>query len=380
MSTARARGTRVAFAVAGVLMAAAAIVLFVVDPGAQAPAGDARPAGEAGSRFRPEAPTDGGDAPRLSAAEAERRVARLFVAGFPTRTGPQRIWGGLLVSEANYASAAQLNTLVRTLQRRARRAGRPTPLVLADPAQLDGLGPAPAPTLGAEGTPADAQASAQKAAARVRTAGIDVVLAPSADLAVGGGPAEMRAFGDDPMRVAAFVKAAVDGWLAGGVAPVPGRFPGEGAASQDPLEGPATVGLSLEELVARDVRPFAGVAARAPAIQLSAALYAAWDGVTPATLLPDAVRLLRGRLGYKGVVVSADLVAATAATGEGVGRAAVAALKAGCDLLLVPGGREEQDQAFRAVVRAVRSGEVPEARIADALRRVTDLRSRAGAS
>jgi beta-N-acetylhexosaminidase len=156
---------------------------------------------------------------------------------------------------------------------------------------------------------------------------------------------------------------------------VPGRFPGEGAASQDPIEGPATVGLSLQELDARDLRPFAGIVARAPAIQLSAAMYAAWDGVTPATLSLDAVRLLRGKLGFEGAIVSADLVAATAATGESVGKAAVAALAAGCDLVLVPGGREEQEAALRAVVTAVRTGELPAARIDEALRRFNALRS-----
>lgn len=362
-------------------MAAAAIVLFVVSPGSSEPIGDPVPTGEAGSRFggatTATAPTG---TPAMSAAAAERLVERLFVAGFPTRTGPQRSWGGLLVTDANFASATQFRTLVRTLQRRAARASRPVPLIVADPALLGTLGPVDAPTLGAEGTPRAARKTSEAAAGRVRTAGVDVVLAPAADLAVGGGPTELRSFGDDPLRVAAFVRASVDGWLAGGVAPVPGRFPGEGAASQDPLEGPATVGLSLDELVARDLRPFAGVVARAPAMQMSAALYAAFDSVTPATLLADAVRLLRGRLGFRGVVVSADLTAATAATGEDIGAAAVAALNAGCDLLLVPGDRAAQDEAFAAVVAAVRSGVVPKARTDEALRRVTALRSRAGAS
>jgi beta-N-acetylhexosaminidase len=381
MSTSPLRRTRIVFVLAGVLMAAAALALLVAgeDPPERRSA-DRAPGTEAGSRFRDDPRTGDARPADLSAAEIERRVARLFVAGFPTATGPQRHWGALLVTDANYASPQQLRTLVRTLQRRARRAQRPVPLVFADPAILPGLAPADQPTLGVDGEPREAGAEARRAAARVRTAGIDVVLAPSADLGIGGGPAEPRAFGDDPLRVAEFVRAAVDGWLAGGVAPAPGRFPGEGAASQDPIEGPATVGLSLSELVARDLRPFAGVASRAPAIQMSAALYAAWDGVTPATLLPEAVALLRRRLGFRGVVVSADLIAATAATGEDVGRAAVDALRAGCDLLVVPGGREEQDTAFRAVVEAVRSGELPRARLDEALRRVTELRSRAGAS
>jgi beta-N-acetylhexosaminidase len=374
MSEDRSTGPRRLLAVVGALMAAAAVVLFVVGPGGSDERRDARPAGEAGSRFRGATEGTSTGAGAASAAAIERRVAQLFVAGFATRTGPQRTWGGLLVSDANYASASQLRGLVRRLGRRARRSGSPAPLVFADPADLGGLGPRPAPEIGAEGTQSEARSEALAAARRLRAAGVDAVLAPAGELAVGGGPAEARAFGDDPRGVATLVFQAVDGWRAGGVVPVVGSFPGEGAASQDPIEGPATVGLSLEELVARDVRPFAGVVARAPAIQMSAALYAAWDGVTPATILPEAVALLRGRLGFRGAVLSADLVATTAATGESVGRAAVQALRAGCDLLLVPGGRAEQDQALRAVAEAVRRGQVPAARVDEALRRLAALR------
>jgi beta-N-acetylhexosaminidase len=376
-STDSGRRPRRLLALAGVLMALAAIVVLVTSGGDDGPAGDRAPASEAGSRFRGDERPEPATGKELSAAETERRVARLFVAGFATQSGPQRVWGGVLVSDANYASPQQLRSLVRTLKRRARREDKPEPMVVADPATLGNLGPQSASEIGADGTQSAARDAARRAARRVRTAGVEVVLAPSADLGVGGGPAELRAFGDDPRGVAAFVFQAVDGWLSGNVLPVPGRFPGEGAASQDPLEGPATVGLSLDELVARDVRPFAGVVSRAPAMQLSAALYAAWDGVTPATLSPDVVRLLRRRLGFEGAIVSADLNAATAATGEGIGKAAVEALKAGCDVLYLPGGREEQDAAFRAVVEAVRSGELPFARLAEALKRADTLRATA---
>jgi beta-N-acetylhexosaminidase len=158
---------------------------------------------------------------------------------------------------------------------------------------------------------------------------------------------------------------------------VPGRFPGEGAAAQDPLAGPATIGLGLDELRARDLRPFAAVAGDVAAMQLSAALYAAFDAVTPATLLPDPVRLLRDRLGFAGVVVSADLGAAIPAAG-GVGDAAVAALRAGCDLLLVPGGRAEQDAVVRALTDAVGRGAIGRGRLAAAAARVLALKRAAG--
>jgi beta-N-acetylhexosaminidase len=376
-TSAGGRNVRLALTAAGALMAIAAFVVLVGGGGGGG--GDGRePAGEAGSRFREEG-RGGSQARQPAPGTIPRTVAQLFVAGFPTEQGPQRAWGGLLVRETNYRSPSQLLALVRRHQRAARRAGRPAPLVVADPDELGELGPGDPPTLGVEGEPEDARGDARASARRVRQAGVDVVLAPSADLFVPGGPTDMRSFGDEPARVASFVQQAIAGWRDARTVPVPGRFPGEGAASQDPIEGPATVGLGLEELLARDIRPFAAAAPTAPAMQMSAALYAAWDSVTPATLLPEAVALLRRRAGFGGLVLSADLVAATTATGEPIGRAAVQALRAGCDMLLVPGGREEQEEAFTAVVEAVRQGRLPRARIDEALRRVEVLRRMAAA-
>ena len=375
MSTERRKGARRALALAGLLMIVAAIVVFAVGPGS-GDDGDGGPVPEAGSRFGGERATD---RPQTGGKQQpiELAVPQLFVVGFPGEERPDRAYGALVVRDTNYRSPSQLRTLTRRIARDARRARRAPPLFLADPGELGNLGPAAQPTLGAEGEPADARETARRAGRRLKAVGIDMALAPSADLGVGGTPAELRAFGDDPLQVAGFTRAAVDGWLDAGVLPVPHRFPGEGAASQDPLEGPATVGLSLDELIARDVRPFAAAVARAPAMQMSAALYAAWDGVTPATLLPDAVRLARDRLGFEGAIVSADLNAAEAATGEGIGKAAIEALKAGCDLLLVPGGREEQRAARAAVIAAVRRGDVPRARVDEALRRIARLKARA---
>jgi beta-N-acetylhexosaminidase len=387
------------FALAGLLMAVAALVVFVTDPaGDDGAPQDAAPAGEAGSKFGERAESDGEVtllealrpvlAPDTAAVPRglplARAAAKVMAIGFegtqPSSPLRDRLsgrdWGALAVTDQNYVSPSQLAALARSAARAARRKRQEPPLVMADPADIGRLGPPAQVELGAEGTRRDARVEARAAGRRLRDAGVRLVLAPSADLGVGGGPAEERGFSDDPLTTARFVSSAVDGWNDARVAPAPGRFPGEGAASQDPLAGAATVGLSLPELVNRDVRPFAHASARAPAMQMSAALYAAWDGVTPATLLPDAIRLLRRRLGFRGVVISADLVAATAATGGGVGEAAVQALKAGCDLLLVPGGRSEQDAAYRAILDAVRRGEVPRARLDEAVERVRALTRR----
>jgi beta-N-acetylhexosaminidase len=153
---------------------------------------------------------------------------------------------------------------------------------------------------------------------------------------------------------------------------IPGSFPGQGAASRDPAQGVATVGLTLAELEARDMRPFFALAPLAPAIQMSNAVYNAFDGVTPATLLPQAVALLREH--YAGVIVSGNLEAATLATGSSVGAAAIAALEAGCDMLDIPGPAADARAAYRAVIGAIGSGVLDPTEIKRSLARVRRLK------
>ncbi|HEX8208270.1 MAG TPA: glycoside hydrolase family 3 N-terminal domain-containing protein [Solirubrobacteraceae bacterium] len=402
----RPRGGRRLLAALGVLMAVAAVALLVIQPFEDSSGGGSVP--EAGSRFRDGEGTDPaarGTDPSTSLLEAlspvlgggqtpsagmpvERAVAQLFAVGFEGQTPPRglvrrmrtRAWGFVTVGRANYGSPSQMRDIVDGLERAARRGGQTPPLVAADPDALGRLGPPPAPQIGLDGTPAEARSEAAAAARRLREAHVRMVLGPSADLRVGGGPAEGRAFSDDPREASGFVAAAVKGWKEARVVVAPGRFPGEGGASQDPLFGAATVGLSVDELRRRDLQPFAAaVLAGADAVQMSAALYAAWDGVTPATVLPDAVRLLHDATKFDGVVMSADLVAATAATGGGVARAAVEAVKAGCDLLVVAGGHDEQEAAYRAVLGAVRRREIPQERYLEAVGRVAALKKAAQA-
>ncbi len=317
---------------------------------------------------------------------AARAAARLFLVGF-AGTSPDapfftrlraRGWGGVVLERGNAVRGPQaFGALARRVREVAREAGQGAPLVAAvqdgtDATALRSLPPrAPVETADA----GEAERDARAAGRRLRGLGVALDLAPPASLGSAGGPWEGLAFGDEPGVVGDAVRAAVDGYRAGGVAAVVGRFPGEGAASQDPSAGAATVGLALEDLRANDLVPFRRVARRAAAIQMSPALYAAWDGVTPATLLPEAVRELRGT-GFDGVVVSADLAVTTLATGGSVGDAAVRALQAGCDLLWVPGDRQAQEDAYRAVLAAIRRGDVETAHVADALKRIAALKRR----
>lgn len=377
--------------------------------------GDDDPTAEAGSRFGEEGAAGGGGtlldtlAPVLGArvesrrtgsdpappSEAELRrapndpVAGLFLVGFRGKLRDTafferlaaRPYGGILLTEDNYDQPQQLSGLTSKIQEVSREAGHPAPLVAArqEGGEFNAFGNL-APDGQVDVGEADAEAiasSAQTAAEQLKALGVGVNLAPNADVAVAGGPGQGRAFSDTPEKVANAVKASVARYNAAGVAAVVGPFPGTGAASQDPNAGPAPVGLSLDDLRDSDMKPFEAVASgpgRAPAMQMSNAIYVAFDGVTPATLLPEAVKELRDRLDFEGTILSADLVATTATTGGNVGEAAVAALKAGVDMLVIPGGRAQQDQAHRAVVAAVRSGAISTQRIVEALERIAALR------
>ncbi len=377
--------------------------------------GDDEPVVEAGSRFGNEDRGGGGGSlletltPVLGARQKVRSggsdpsppssddlarapgdpVAGLFAVGFrgtrPEGTFFERLgarpYGAVLLGPQNYEQPQQLAALTAKIQDVAREAGHPAPIIAApqegdDFSAFKNLAPDGQVDVGARRI-AEIQASARAAGEQLKALGVGMNLAPNADVAVAGGPGQGRAFADAPRRVARAVTASVAGYREAGIAAAVSPFPGDGAASRDPSTGPAPVGLGLEELRAGDMTPFAAVAkgsGAAPAIQMSNAIYVAFDSVTPATLLPEAVEELRDRLGFEGAIVSADLVATTATTGGSVGDAAVTALKAGVDMLVVPGGRAQQDEAYRAVVAAVSSGAISSDRVVESLKRIAALR------
>ena len=377
--------------------------------------GDDAPTVEAGSRFgqdtgsgsggtlidtlapvlavRTRGVRSGSDPAAPSADEVGRApqdaVAGLFMVGFKGTNSEasffQRLkarpYGGVLLTSTNYVNPQKLSALTAALQRSARDAQHPAPLVAAgqEGGEFNAFGNlAPAAQVDIGNARKGTRDAALAAGRQLRALGVGMNLAPNADIAVAGGPGQGRAFSDQEPRVTSAVRASVSAYRQAKVVAAPGPFPGDGAASQDPSEGPAQVGLGIGDLRGADMKPFEAIATgerAVPAIQMSNAIYAAFDGVTPATLLPEAVDELRDRLGFEGAIVSADLVATTATTGGSVAEAAIDALKAGVDLLIVPGGRAQQDEAYRAVVAAVRSRTIDPQRVSDALGHIADLRA-----
>jgi beta-N-acetylhexosaminidase len=105
-------------------------------------------------------------------------------------------------------------------------------------------------------------------------------------------------------------------------------------------------------------------------------MYPAIDPEGPASLSGDAISMLREDLGFDGVVVTDDLAMAGATGGGTVAGAAVEAVKAGADLLLVSSAPQEQADAYDAVVEAVEVGEIPRERIEESVGRILRVKKK----
>jgi beta-N-acetylhexosaminidase len=303
-------------------------------------------------------------------------IAQLFVVGVHGTTASRatlrsvrtRAWGGIVLTPANWLGPGPTRRLTAKLAGAARAAHR-LPLLVGASADLPGVALP-------HGTRApSARRHAAVVGRALRAAGVNLALGPDADVGTAGGPLENQSVANAPGVVSRVVAAALQGYRRANTIAAVGHFPGQGAAAGNPETEPAPVGQSLAELRARDLRPFAAVARTAPVVVASNAIYAAFDGATPAVLLPEAVTgLLRQRMGFRGVVMSDDLLAASTTNHTDVGATSVGALRAGADLLYVPGGPRTQNRAYAAVLGAWRRGTISTARLRASAARVLALK------
>lgn len=324
--------------------------------------------------------------------DLRRQVAQLFaVDRIGTEPGDdflaeqrRRGWGTVVLGPANYVDQDQFAALTGELAGVAREAGPVLPLTAINQSggpssALADLPPRAQPLIGQSGRAALAGSQARAAAAALTDLGINMNLAPVADVGTPVGPLQAQVFGDNPEVVTRMVRSAVAGYRRGGVVSAVSSFPGIGAASADPATATATVGLSLEELRRRDLRPFAAVARRVPVVVVSNAVYAAYDGITPAVLLPGVVgQLLRSQLGFRGVVMTPDLNATAPIAGKTIEATTVDALLAGADILYVAGDGSAHERAYQAVLRAVRRGQISRQRLQVSVLRILTLKQRYG--
>jgi beta-N-acetylhexosaminidase len=212
----------------------------------------------------------------------------------------------------------------------------------------------------------------------LRALGFDIDFAPVLD--VHTNPANPiigdRAFGTDAATAARRALAYARGLDAAGVLACGKHFPGHGDTATDShLELPR-IDHAWDRLERIELLPFARAAeAGVPMIMTAHVVFAALDAARPATLSPEVVTgLLRERLGYRGVIVSDDLDMKAIAAHMGADVAAVAAIRAGCDVLLLCRDPAHQDAAEAALVREAERDSTFRARIGEAAARVRAMK------
>ena len=219
--------------------------------------------------------------------------------------------GGVILFGANVRSTAQVRALTRSLRTAAQAGGRPALLIAVDQegGSIRRFASAPpsrsAAQLG-QLTPTRVRAEGRATAAALRAVGVNVDLAPVADIPSVSRSfiaAQARAFSTDPRRVAEYATAFAAGLADGGVAATAKHFPGLGRATVSTDVAAVTLRDTPAQLDT-DALPYRSlIGAGVPLVMVSNAAYSALDG-KPAAWSPAVQALLRRRLGFTGVTIT----------------------------------------------------------------------------
>jgi beta-N-acetylhexosaminidase len=295
--------------------------------------------------------------------------------------------GGLFLQGRSHAGTAAVGGAVAAAQ-----AGSAIPLLIAADQEggqvqkLQGPGFDPIPTALAQGQqpPAELRAATATWAAQLRSAGVTMDLGPVADTVPAGTESANppigafdRQFGSDPQAVAAAVTTVVGALQDAGVVATAKHFPGLGRVTvntdtdlgaTDPVTGPDDPFLA----------PFAAaVEAGVGAVMVSSATYPQLDPSSPALFSAAVLDLLRGQLGFDGVVVSDDVGTAEAVSQVPVAQRAVRSVAAGVDVVLTVSAGDALPMAQALTERATADPAFA-ARVHESAERVLALKERFG--
>jgi beta-N-acetylhexosaminidase len=315
--------------------------------------------------------------------------------------------GGILLLGQNITGSAQTQALTEDLQNAAVAAGSKIGLFIAVDQEGglvqrvdEGVPEVPrARKLGETSTPEEAALLAAETAQGLLAQGVNMNLAPVADV-VDDADSFLypRTYGGDAGQVSEFVAAVTRAYEQSGLIAVVKHFPGHGSASGN-THGDRVVSDATEaEFETIHLPPFqAAIEAGAEGVMMAHIVATAYDPEEPASRSDPIIEgLLREDLGFTGLVVSDDLemaaatasaattstAAASGARPEGqqqptaLGSAAVAALRAGCDLLICTGVLARNLEVLDAIVAAVESDEELSARLDEAVLRILEVKLR----
>jgi len=339
----------------------------------------------------------------LAGLSIEQKVGQLFVVGSPaTAAGAEalsaitnRQVGGVFLSGRSTAGTAATRAVVQKFT--AAASGQPGPLLITTDQEggevqvLSGPGFETIPAATVQGAePADQlEAEAARWGRELASAGVNLNLAPVADVvpsaaaAPGNAPigALNRQFGFDEATVETHAGAVMKGMQSVGVFTAPKHFPGLGNVTQN-----TDTSSDVTDTTTTADSPSVRVVARlidngAQAVMVSTAIYAKLDPGVPAAFSPKVVEgLLRSTLGFTGVVITDDLSGATQVAPWSAADRGILSIQAGDDLVLVSRDPQYAASMIDAVVQKARNDPTFAAQVDAAARRVLAFKSKLGAA
>lgn len=266
--------------------------------------------------------------------------------------------GGVILFKKNVRDADQTRRLISSLQEIARRGGWPPLFIAVDqeggPIELTGRGfkkwPGPA-MLNRSQSPEAIYKIAQNMGKELSELGVSLNFAPVLDVIQSpGSPLVRRSFGNNPHIVSKLGAAFILGMQRAGIAATAKHFPGLGRTPLDSHKVLPEISASLGELDKTDLLPFrAAIKAGVWAIMMAHVVIPAVDSI-PASLSKIWIqKILRGRLKFKGLVISDSLLMQAIRARWNLPEASRLALNAGCDIMLSLGPHEEKIEAIKII-------------------------------
>lgn len=324
---------------------------------------------------------------RVAKMSVAEKVGQLFVPTFSSRADAltkirkYRV-GGLIYFPGNIGTPARTAAQSNALQKASK-----IPLLLGVDEEQGIVSRTPFVTtfpgnmaLGATRSPADARAAARVTGAELRAVGINLDYAPDADVNVNprNPVIGLRSFGSEPGLASTLVRGAIGGFQEAGVAAAAKHFPGHGDTATDSHTGLPVIRHSPRTWELLDAPPFrAAIAADVDMIMTAHIVVPELDGSgDPSTLSKKVLTgLLRGGLGYQGVITTDSLEMAGVREKYGDAGVPVRAINAGADQLLMP---PDLPRAYGAVMKAVETGKITRKRLDESVTRILRLKQRRG--
>ena len=289
-------------------------------------------------------------------------------------------FGGVILFDRNMQSVEQVKKLTADIQTKS---DEKVPLFIGVDEEggevtrmENALTPPPSQQkIGDTNDPEKAKQWAISTAKELKNMGINVNFAPVADV----GSNDTRSYSTDTDTVINFVRAAVSGYQEQNIIYSLKHFPGIGKGKVDSHIESSSINASKETLLNEDIAPFATLIKESNPdnyfILVSHLKYPELDATNPASLSKNIMTdLLRGELGYKGIIITDDMEMGAVANHNDFRSIGVDSVKAGADIVLICHEYEHEQDIYMGILDAVKAGEISQERIDESVKRIVKMK------